>query len=302
MIALSTPVSIPILNSQFTITHDSPILLLGSCFTDAIGQKLSDAGFDTLCNPFGTLFNPISIAKCLSRAIYNNPIDKSFMVQRDGLWHSWLHHTRFSHPDLDTALRQCNESISRTYDFLSRNPLLICTFGTAYTFTLTDAYPELCGQVVANCHKVPAQAFTRRKVSIDEIIAAWQPIIAHFESNDTNILFTVSPIRHLADGAHGNQLSKSTLLLAVDQLVGQSTYCEYFPSYEILLDELRDYRFYARDLCHPSDIAVDIIWQHFQDAYLTTETQQRCRQYEQARRQLRHNPISNNITDITPIS
>ena len=119
-------------------------------------------------------------------------------------------------------------------------------------------------------------------------------------AGERGMVLTVSPIRHLADGAHGNQLSKATLLLAVDELC--RTGCDYFPAYEMLVDELRDYRFYARDLCHPSDIAVDIIWQHFQDAYLTTETQQRCRQYEQARRQLRHNPISNNITDITPIS
>jgi hypothetical protein len=142
------------------------------------------------------------------------------------------------------------------------------------------------GQVVANCHKLPAAMFTRRRITLEEIAAAWQPFTTLHP-----VVFTVSPIRHMADGAHGNQLSKSTLLLSVEQLLNFCPDWHYFNSYEILMDELRDYRFYARDMCHPSDLAVDIVWQRFQDTFMSPQTQSRCRQEEKAARQALHRPI-----------
>lgn len=283
---LTTPVETIL--SPLRIDHSTPLLLLGSCFSDEVGTRLKQAGFNVLCNPFGTLYNPLSISLALRHAIDDCEIGSEWLVHADGLWHSWMHHSRFSHPEQDTCLARCNQSIHQTHQFLNQQPVLIVTFGTAYSFFLhTDSVASpMQGQVVANCHKLPAAMFTRRRITLEEIAAAWQPFtILH------PIVFTVSPIRHMADGAHGNQLSKSTLLLSVEQLLNFCPDWHYFNSYEILMDELRDYRFYARDLCHPSDLAVDIVWQRFQDTFMSLQTQSRCRQEEKAARQALHQPI-----------
>ena len=279
---LMTPVDIS--PSTFSIGYDTPMLLLGSCFTDEIGRKLRTAGFDMLCNPFGTLYNPLSIAACLGRAVDNQPMQAEELVRYDGLWHSWLHHSRFSHADREQCLSRCNDAIRQTHDFLERRPLLMVTFGTAWVF-------ECGGSVVANCHKVPQREFERRRLTVQEIVDVWQPLSARLVCPT---VFTVSPIRHLADGAHGNQLSKATLLLAVDSLVNANPQAHYFDSYELLMDELRDYRFYARDMCHPSEVAVDVVWERFQEVYMSTETREYVRQQEKAYIRSQHRPIIEN--------
>jgi len=286
---LSTPVNIP--PSPLRISHETPLLLLGSCFTDEIGARLQMAGFDCLCNPFGTLYNPFSVARCLRQAWRDQPLSQDYLVFHEGLWHSWLHHGRFSQPDAAQVLHACNESIHATHRFLQRQPLILCTFGTAYTFFLTDpdSTPTMQGQPVANCHKLPADHFLRRRLSVQEIVEEFQQVVRDLQP--AQFLFTVSPIRHMADGAHGNQLSKATLLLAVDQLVQGNPDCSYFDSYEILMDELRDYRFYSRDLCHPSDVAVDIVWERFQQTYMSEATRDLIRQNEKAWRQRQHRPL-----------
>ena len=283
---LTTPVETIL--SPLRIDHSTPLLLLGSCFSDEVGTRLKQAGFNVLCNPFGTLYNPLSIALALRHAVEDCEIGSEWLVHADGLWHSWMHHSRFSHPEQDTCIARCNQSIHQTHQFLNQQPVLIVTFGTAYSFFLhTDSVaPPMQGQVVANCHKLPAAMFTRRRITLEEIAAAWQPFTTLHP-----VVFTVSPIRHMADGAHGNQLSKSTLLLSVEQLLNFCPDWHYFNSYEILMDELRDYRFYARDMYHPSDLAIDIVWQRFQDTYMSPQTQIRCRQEEKAARQALHRPI-----------
>ncbi len=282
MMKLVTYVDIP--PSMLRIGYDTPLLLLGSCFTDEVGGKLQAAGFDLLCNPFGTLYNPMSIASCLQRAVDNRPMQADELVWHDGLWHSWLHHSRFSHSDREQCLSHCNDAIRQTHDFLERKPLLMVTFGTAWVF-----YHQ--GRVVANCHKLPSQQFERRRLSVREIVEVWQPLSARLACP---IIFTVSPIRHLADGAHGNQLSKATLMLAVDSMVNANPQTYYFDSYELLMDELRDYRFYARDMCHPSDMAVDIVWERFQETYMSAETRDCLRRQEKAYIQSQHRPIIEN--------
>ena len=282
MMKLVTYVDIP--PSMLRIGYDTPLLLLGSCFTDEVGGKLQVAGFDLLCNPFGTLYNPLSIASCLQRAVDNRPMQADELVWHDGLWHSWLHHSRFSHSDREQCLSHCNDAIRQTHDFLERKPLLMVTFGTAWVF-----YHQ--GRVVANCHKLPSQQFERRRLSVREIVEVWQPLSARLACP---IIFTVSPIRHLADGAHGNQLSKATLMLAVDSMVNANPQTYYFDSYELLMDELRDYRFYARDMCHPSDMAVDIVWDRFQETYMSAETRDCLRRQEKAYIQSQHRPIIEN--------
>ena len=278
---LITPVTIS--PSSLRIDYETPLLLLGSCFTDEIGGRLQAAGFDVLCNPFGTLYNPLSIVACLERAVENRLMEDNDLMRHDGLWHSWLHHSRFSHSDKDVCLARCNEAVGQTYSFLKRKPLLIVTLGTAWVY-----YYQ--GRVVANCHKVPPRQFERRRLNVGEIVSAWQPLM---ERLACAVLFTVSPIRHLADGAHGNQLSKATLLLAVDALTEVLPQAGYFDSYELLMDEMRDYRFYARDMCHPSEVAVDIVWERFREAYMSADTREQVRQREKEFRQSQHRTIVN---------
>lgn len=169
------------------------------------------AGFDCLCNPFGTLYNPFSITLCLRRAMQDEPISQDYLVWHEGLWHSWLHHGRFSHADSAQVLDGCNRAIHDTYLILQRNPLIIITLGTAFTFFLNDpaAAPAMQGQPVANCHKLPAAKFLRRRLSVEEVVDCFRHQI--LDDLGVPIVFTVSPIRHLADGAHGNQLSLSLI-------------------------------------------------------------------------------------------
>lgn len=278
---LSTPIEIGRPNWQ--LCHDDPVLLLGSCFTDEVGDRLARSGFDVLCNPFGTLYNPLSIAACWERVQSGVPFSHDCLVEHEGLFHSWLHHGSFSRSGAQEVLDACNAALEKTCRFVERNPVLIITLGTAYAFFLNDPDSPMNGQVVANCHKLNARYFERRRLSVDEVVVACRPW-----TKLGRALFTVSPIRHLADGLHGNQLSKATLLLALEQLG-----CDYFPSYEILLDELRDYRFYARDLCHPSDVAVDIVYERFQQTYMSEPTRQNCRECEKHYRQSQHRQIHN---------
>lgn len=261
------------------IDHSTPLLSLGSCFADEVGSRLQRDGFDILSNPFGTLFNPLSIAAALRLAIEDQELADDQFVFHDGLWHSWMHHSRFSSPDRDECLARCNEAIHTTHRQLQRNPLLLVTFGTSWVF-FHD------GHVVANCHKLPAAQFERRRLNVDEIVKVWQPLADSLRVAGIQTIFSVSPVRHLADTPHGNQLSKATLLLALDRLA-----VPYFDSYEILLDELRDYRFYARDMCHPSDLAADIVYERFLDTYTTPATRQQALLNRKESLRAGHRPI-----------
>jgi len=310
-IRLSTPVDTTPLP---TIGTDSRILLLGSCFTDAVGERMERCGMKTLRNPFGVLYNPFSIATCLEYCLDDTPLEETMLVHHEGLWHSWLHHTTLSHPDRAECLRQCNERIDAAHRFLQECDTLVITWGTAYAYFLTTQMSDQqnCASqratdhrpltthsqiLVANCHKVPARHFERRRLSVEEIVDRWQPLLQRLAQlpKKPRIIFTVSPIRHMADGAHGNQLSKATLHLAIDLLCNPTTkithqahsqftlhnsQLSYFPAYEIMMDELRDYRYYDRDMTHPSELAVDIIWERFQQTYLLPETMETVKQNE----------------------
>ena len=318
---LSTPVDT---TPQPTIVADSHILLLGSCFTDAVGTRMEQGGLTVMRNPFGVLYNPLSIAACLDYCLEGRPLDDTMLIQHDGLWHSWLHHTTLSHPDRAVCRQQCSERIAAAHRFLQECDTLVITWGTAYVYHLVtqpaDGRPLDEPLLVANCHKVAARHFERRRLDVEEIVAVWQPLCQRLAQlpKHPHLIFTVSPIRHLADGAHGNQLSKSILLLAADKIISifnthhSSIICpshspltphslpthtqfsiSYFPAYEMMMDELRDYRFYDRDMLHPSDLAVDIIWQRFQQTHLLPEAIEHCRQGEKTFRQKQHRPINN---------
>ena len=267
--------SVDIAPSEKKIGYQDKILLLGSCFADNVGEKFAEHYFQTTINPFGTLYNPISIANNLL------PIasDHLPVVCHNGLWHSMMHHGGFSHPDKDELLQRCEESRTIMRRALQEASTIIVTFGTAWVY-------EYYGQVVANCHKLPAKDFVRRRLTVEEIVQTWQPIIE--QMSDKHWIFTVSPIRHIKDGLHENQISKAILLQAIDCLASNSSAVSCFPSYEIMLDELRDYRFYAEDMVHPSQVAVEYIWERFVDVYMTADTQNEMRTLHQFWRDRHH--------------
>ena len=247
------------------IGYGDKILLLGSCFADNIGAKFAEHYFQATINPLGTLYNPASIALSITDSQHSIP--DSRLIYHNGLWHSMMHHGTFSGKDKAAVQARCLEGYERLQRALKEATTVIVTFGTAWVY-------EMDGQVVANCHKLPANRFTRRCLAVDEIVEMWQPIVASMP--DKHWIFTVSPIRHVKDGLHANQVSKAILLQAVDEL-GQS----YFPSYEIMMDELRDYRFYAEDMVHPSQVAVEYIWQRFVETYMTEDTRGEMRTLHQ---------------------
>ena len=272
--------------SEKMIGYGDKILLLGSCFADNIGAKFEEHYFQTTINPFGTLYNPASIAKAVLDMGYG--ASGMGLVEHNGLWHSMMHHGSYSGVDKEEVIARCEESKIQMREALQQASVVIVTFGTAWVY-------EYEGEVVANCHKLPANRFVRRRLTVDEIVDMWQPIIASMP--DKHWIFTVSPIRHVKDGLHENQVSKAILLQAVDRLISMSLsynlstetlHCSYFPSYEIMLDELRDYRFYAEDMVHPSAVAVDYIWQRFVETYMTTDTQQEMRVLHQLWRDRHH--------------
>lgn len=261
----------------FGIDYATGIVCLGSCFSDEIGRRLQEGDFHIELNPFGTLYNPASIASALRRIMYDREIGMEDLVEHEGLWHSWHHHGSFSRATAEECLEACNCRIHQAHEALKQASLLMITFGSAWIY-------EREGQVVANCHKLPQENFVRRKMSVEDIVSLWRPLLKELYSFHPHLstLFTVSPIRHIGDGLHGNQLSKSTLLLAIDELVDSELppakrkkkgakveepdhpVTVYFPAYEIVVDELRDYRFYEADMVHPSTLAVDVVWDRFQ--------------------------------------
>ena len=255
--------------SKWKIEPEDKILAVGSCFADEISRKMEECYLPVTSNPFGTLYNPLSIAQAFSL----QPSDVSYQFY-DGLWHSMAHHGSFSRPTKEEAEKAVVASIETLQRALKEAKVVIVTFGSAWIYESTKGQgTKDKGQVVANCHKMPAEWFSRRRLTVEEIVAAWKPIIEAYA--DKRWIFTVSPIRHVKDGLHENQLSKATLLMAVEQLsslVGRSGGVTYFPSYEIVLDELRDYRFYADDLVHPSSLAVNYIWERFCETYFSPQT------------------------------
>lgn len=262
---LMTRIDIPQL--EWKMKPGARVLLVGSCFADEIGEKMVRGGFDAMVNPFGTLYNPASIAVNLLRALSEKEVSMLGNVvfeDVEGVWHSWLHHSSFSSVDVATVVARMNETTHRVADFLRDADVLIITLGTAIIYRLKET-----GMLVANCHKQPDSLFVRERLTAYDIVDQWQMLLQLLESVNPKlkVLFTVSPIRHKRDGYHVNQISKGILLQAVDEMG-----VEYFPAYEIMMDELRDYRFYADDMIHPSVQAVEYIWQRFQDTYFDNKT------------------------------
>mgnify|MGYP001555337518 FL=1 len=246
------------------IAHDHRIFLAGSCFTEHISAGLASYKFEILENPNGILFNPFSIARSLISYIENRRYTPGDLFYHNELWSSWDHHSRFSGIEPESVLHQINASQDRAHTFLKEADWVMLTFGSAFVYQIG------AGQVVANCHKMPPQTFSRRLAGVEEIVSALDNLIHRlFLFNPKiRIIFTISPVRHLRDGFIENNRSKAVLITAVHQLIDKFEKLFYFPAYELLIDDLRDYRFYAEDMVHPNYLATDYVWKKFAAACL----------------------------------
>lgn len=272
--------------------HSDKMMLIGSCFSDNIGAKLRDAMVDVVVNPFGTIFNPLSIASSLFKIIDGEVIAGSDLFLANGVWSCYDFHSRFSMSNKDFALERMNRSIAEAREHLLRCKTLIVTLGTAVVYRRRDT-----GEVVSNCHKVPQHEFTRRLATVAEIADALTAVIEriHEFNPELRLLFTVSPIRHIADGLEMNSLSKAILRVAINDVVRRyNDFVGYFPAYEIVIDDLRDYRFYAADMVHPSEVAIGYVWQMFQATYFDDRSTQAIARCERVSKRLKHRPMSNN--------
>ena len=268
-------------------------IFMGSCFTENVGNRMADLKFDTDINPFGILYNPVSVANGLWFLLQNKEFTEADLIEANGLWHSFFHHGRFSFTDKQDTLEAINKRIKSSADFLEKAGFLFITFGTACVYRYKKS-----GQIVSNCHKIPANEFERVRLYVNEIVSEYEVLLKELKSKNPllKIIFTVSPIRHWKDGAVENQRSKSVLLLAIDEIITRmgSDFCAYFPAYEIVMDELRDYRFYADDMIHISDFAVNHIWEKFQTSLFDTESLLIMPQIQKIIKATNHKPLHKN--------
>ena len=261
---------IPSEASAFQIDHKTPILMMGSCFTDNIGEKLKEQLFPIKINPFGVVYNPFSVFQGLEIIMHNKKFSEEDLFEHDGLWHSWHHHSAFSAPDKSEVLKKINAEIEESYRLLKTAKYLILTFGTAWAYHLKSTQ-----SIVGNCHKVPSHKFERKLAEVSEIVNEFQSIREQLNKFNPEIrtILTVSPVRHWKDGAHGNQVSKSILHLSIHRILQNiEKSVEYFPSYEIMMDDLRDYRFFSDDLLHPNNQAIEYIYEKFEGFYFDKKT------------------------------
>ena len=278
---LATPVSIP--KSEVNLTHQETILLVGSCFAQNIGERLVDKKFNVTINPNGIIYNPISIVNALKRITEEKEYTEEELFQHNEKWISFNHHGSFSSFDKSECITNINGPLKEANDKLKRTKTIFITFGSAWIYE----YPEF--GIVANCHKIPNKQFTKRLLTVKEILLAFETIKE--ELKGFNIVFTISPVRHAKDGLHENNLSKSTLHLAINNLVEQNDNYQYFPAYELVVDELRDYRFYKDDLVHPTVLAIDYVWDKFSECYFNQATLALNEQLQQIKMAVNHKPF-----------
>ncbi len=269
------------------IKYSDHVLLMGSCFAENVGGLLLENKFSCDVNPFGILYNPLSIAKALRQMLDGKVYTMDDLFDSGGQWHSWMHHSSFSSTDADECLNRINSRLEKAASALPRTSWLVMTWGTAFVY-------EKDSEVVGNCHKQPDRLFTRRLLDVDTICGEWNDALREAKQRfpSLKVMLSVSPIRHLKDGLHGNQISKSVLLLAIDRLCRELDFCHYFPSYEIVMDELRDYRFYAEDMLHPSPLAVKYIWECFCSTYMSKDTQRVMKEWADIQKGLAHRPFN----------
>lgn len=278
-----TEIRIPPLDPP--IDYCTTLLSIGSCFADVIASRLAAARFRVTANPTGVLFNPLSIARTLGDFVTGRMVRRSELHYAHGLWYHYDFHGSCSAPSPELALQGMQVARQAGTTAIARCRYVLVTFGTAWVYERADT-----GEVVANCHKQPQGVFRRRLLDAEEIAAAWSPLLEGPLAGK-RLLLSVSPVRHLADGLEGNSLSKAVLRIAADRLARSHPAVRYFPSFEILTDDLRDYRFYGEDLVHPSVQATDYIWEQFTQAALSREARALLPRVEAIVQAARHRPL-----------
>ena len=270
------------------INHQQKLLLIGSCFTEQIGTKLSNHKFSVLSNPNGILFNPVSIWKSISYYIDNKQYSEADLFYQNECWNSWDHHSRLSNPNVAECLEKINESQSIAYSFLKNADWLLITLGSAFVYQLENK------EVVANCHKVPTDKFVKRLLPVEDVFAGLQQMIEKLKTFNPGIkiIFTISPVRHLRDGFVENNRSKATLIQAVHQLSENNKNCFYFPAYELIIDDLRDYRFFAEDMVHPNYAATNYVWEKFIATCIEEPSQQLMKEIDVIIAAKNHKPFN----------
>jgi hypothetical protein len=273
---------------DFQINHHHRLMLTGSCFSENIGAKFLDHKFKALVNPFGIAFNPLSISCAIKKMLMGKDPDKGLFVERDGRVFSYLYHSEINGRTETELLNQITERNQNVQKWLEALNVLIISFGTAFAWFYNKS-----AACVANCHKQPSNLFSKRILTVDEIVRDFSETIARVRSvrPDLKIIFTVSPVKYLKDGLEQNSLSKSTLLLAVNQLCENNSQCFYFPAYELVTDDLRDYRFYKEDLAHPNELAIDYVWHKFSEAWFNDKTLRINVEIEKLQAALNHRPL-----------
>lgn len=275
----------PIRKSDISIPHNEHILLLGSCFTENIGDKLMNSKFKVNSDPFGIIYNPISIANSLTRIKKKQLYTEQEISSQQGKFFSFDHHGSFSSFNKKDCLNKINNEINCAHQHLQETKTIVVTLGTAWVYEIKEN-----NKLVANCHKLPSKNFTKRLLSVDEILHVWNPIIEQLKN--INFIFTVSPVRHINDGLHENNISKSVLHLAIHQLTNKCPNCHYFGAYEMVIDELRDYRFYKQDMIHPNSQALDYVWEKFASTYFNEQTQQLNQRIGKLQQAVNHRPFN----------
>ena len=267
MHAFRTTFNIP--ESSHKILYTSRCMFLGSCFSEHIGTRLSDRKFIVDNNPFGILYNPGSIYKSVKRMVEARKFEPSDLMHFDHQWISLSHHGQFSHPDQESCLEHINKRLLFSSEFIKTADFLFLTFGTSWIFEWKET-----GDLVANCHKIPSRKFQRKLLKPQQIISMYNDLDRYLKGINPNlkIIFTISPIRHWKESATGNQRSKSILHFAIHELMEAHPEWMYFPAYELMMDDLRDYRYYADDMVHLSNLAIHYIWEKFQETFLDKST------------------------------
>lgn len=284
------------IDNQGMIQHSHNIMLIGSCFSDNIGNKLKRALMNVEINPFGTVYNPASILGEIERIVDLILVDETELFMHNGMWHHYGFHSKFSSDSAEKAMSKMNKHITSAHNHLKQCDFVIITLGTAFVYEAKSL-----GKIVSNCHKVPAKEFNRFLLSFEHIRTLLDTIVTKISNfaPHAKIIFTVSPIRHIGDGLEQNQLSKSLLRAAVGETIAANhNACIYFPAYEIMMDDLRDYRFYASDMLHPNDVAIEYIWNTFKASFFDDSTAQLVARCERAYKRIEHRPFTDNFAEI----
>jgi GSCFA family len=280
--------TINILPNHCKIDYDSTILSMGSCFAENIGNKLTYYKYKNKVNPFGIIFNVISIEKLLQRIVYQKKFTEKDIFYHNEAWHCFEVHSEMSSYSKDALLEKLNITLEETFEYIKNTSHCILTYGTSWVYKHKETF-----EIVANCYKLPQQNFEKKLITTEETLVSLTNIVSliHFVNPKVQFIFTISPVRHIKDGFVENNVSKAHLVSAVYVFVNQvstKNYTSYFPSYEIVLDELRDYRFYTEDMLHPNQLAINYIWEKFIGSYTSIETQKLSQEIENIQKDLQH--------------